>query len=520
MMTTTPVPTTTPTTCAKFTCTTPWEKDTTKLAKVCAAPGCTSKDCCLCKTTTPKPITCAAYPCPVNIGWVTDVSKKNKECRAANVGGSKVGMDAQPGCDRRWCCKFLTTTPVPTTTPQTCAGFQCGTSFGIQLVAFPQLKICPTTGCKKVFCCVCTTTTPKPPVVPVLTCASPLYTCSPGWKAKGAPMPKTVCPVGGCTRNVCCDIVITTTPKPPATCASINCPGDPWVSRHASFKDMVCTAGTCTIEQCCFHKTTTTQPTLCASWVCKGVWTPKNIAATEICKLNGVANVCSDRQCCECLTTTPAPTTTPPTYCSSWKCNTPWEPRADVATTVCIGNVCDNKQCCQLTCGGFICGGPPWTANPLRTGEPCDGGVCTKKQCCLCVTTTPAPVTCGTFDCGPAPWGPNPFAANAACTGGVCTKKQCCKCLTTTPGVTQAPNPCTTAAPARLYSAQQKQGVFQQAKKETTTSSYSMLFGMFALISVGCGVVVYKRSRRANQYTRTVNLVESLTDDEDIEAIE
>jgi hypothetical protein len=192
--------------------------------------------------------------------------------------------------------------------------------------------------------------------------------------------------------------------------------------------------------------------------------------------------VCTKKFCCLCVTTTPAPTSPPP------------------------------------TCGSFSCGALPWQANPAKTSTPCDGGVCTKKQCCQCATTTPAPLKCGSFNCGPAPWGPAPGAANTACTGGVCTKKQCCRCLTTTPGATQAPSPCTTAPPARLYSAQQKQAVFQEAKKDST-NSYGTLFGMFALISVGCGVVVYKRSRRTG-YTRAVNLGASLTDDEDIEAIE
>merc|ERR1719253_1790805 len=98
-----------------FKCTSPWEKTRNIGWKICPPGGCQSKDCCTELTTTTPPLRCNSYKCEQHPGWVGDSSKTRDECRQATSGV----------CDRRWCCKFVTTTPITTTPPVTCASFSC-----------------------------------------------------------------------------------------------------------------------------------------------------------------------------------------------------------------------------------------------------------------------------------------------------------------------------------------------------------------------------------------------------------
>merc|ERR1719359_941482 len=63
-LTTTIVPTTTPLTCASFTCVAPWIADPGKTHTPCQGGVCDKHKCCLCLTTTPGPT--STQPCDTN----------------------------------------------------------------------------------------------------------------------------------------------------------------------------------------------------------------------------------------------------------------------------------------------------------------------------------------------------------------------------------------------------------------------------------------------------------------------
>merc|ERR1719265_2285289 len=112
-LTTTIVPTTTPLTCASFTCVAPWIPEPEASTFVCAATGCTKEKCCLCltttllPTTTPMPttteLTCASFTCIAP--WIADPGKTHRAC-----------ADFLGGCTKHSCCLCLTTTPMATST--------------------------------------------------------------------------------------------------------------------------------------------------------------------------------------------------------------------------------------------------------------------------------------------------------------------------------------------------------------------------------------------------------------------
>merc|ERR1719217_615995 len=96
-------PTSTPATCATFTCPTTMQKRPQPGRLTCPPGGCTEDVCCL--------TTCAGFTCPSADGWIAKANPSGIVCPALSAGG----------CTKDHCCVC------PTTTPATCAGFTCPT---------------------------------------------------------------------------------------------------------------------------------------------------------------------------------------------------------------------------------------------------------------------------------------------------------------------------------------------------------------------------------------------------------